>query len=67
MAKSTLRVVPIMTVAEAARKLHVTPQSVYRWIDDGTLERYAAIEGNTILVVAASVDALMKKRQEVQS
>jgi len=56
-----------MTVAEAARKLHVTPQSVYRWIDDGTLERYAAIEGNTILVVAASVDALMKKRQEVQS
>lgn len=28
----------MLTVKEAAERLHVSPQTVYRWIDDGLLQ-----------------------------
>jgi excisionase family DNA binding protein len=60
--QATPAVTPVMTVAVAARKLGVTPQTIYRWLEDGCLERYTAVEGETVLVVAASVERFAEIR-----
>ena len=59
MRKQTAQLVRVMTAAEAARRLHVTPQTIYRWLGDGILERYAAVEGKAVLVIAASIEKLL--------
>jgi len=52
--------IPAYTVAAAARKLGVTPATVYRWLDDGILDDMGSesglVLGKVRLVSIASVE-----------
>ena len=53
----------VYTVAEAAGLLGVTPQTVYRWLDDGTLTECTTRRGTVRLVDAGSADRLQRQRE----
>jgi len=61
MAKQKANKPQLMTVAEAARELHVTVTHVYRWLDEGKLDEYEVL-GHIRLVLSDSVAALKKGR-----
>jgi len=51
--------VAIYTAPEAARKLGVSPTTVYRWLDEGDLEEFFGVAGgNRRYVTAASVERM---------
>lgn len=51
----------IYTVRVAAALLGVTPQSVYRWMDEGVLKE-VPIEGRARVVDGPSLRALIRRR-----
>lgn len=50
------------TVSAAARELNVTVRSIYRWLDDETLEEIP-VKGDARLVEPGSVLELKRKRE----
>jgi predicted site-specific integrase-resolvase len=65
--QATAAQIPVMSVYAASQKLGVRVQSIYRWLEDGTLQRYTAVEGGTVLVISESVETLMEKRAQEQA
>ncbi len=49
----------MLSVAEAASIFRVSPQSIYRWVEDGTLP--ALKLGNVIRIHPEAIDALIEK------
>jgi excisionase family DNA binding protein len=52
----------VYTASEAARELGVTPPTIRRWVDDGSLDEDTTIRGRGVYVTGESVRALKAKR-----
>lgn len=53
----------VYTVKEAADRLGVSLTTIYRWLEDGTLQRMTTLGGTAKLVGAESVYRLKAERE----
>jgi len=52
-----------MTVAIAAYKLGVTPQTIYDWVNEEKLDR-VPVEGRAVLITRESVEAVLNNQMQ---